>query len=390
MNKEIFYPEIERLRGVACLLVLFEHITLTAPLLFMREILPLVLYNGRAGMPLFFVISGFIITTLLLKRLEQAQTPALFLERLGMAMIPLKNFFLRRFFRLMPLAFFNLLITAGVLFWAYDTDVLPYQTDWEMSFIRTGIEHLFCVYNLIIPQYLATEHLHYGGIGPYWSLSIEGQFYFLWPFVLVLLKTSSRQAIFALCMCCVGCVIARPAAEFWIEGTSYYHTLCNFDGLFLGSFLALLKTAYVPLPLANRGVRFIVPLLILLLWAYPGICGKNFNACEFIPILGSAGLLVWWASQNRNIVLGGRIIASSFEFIGKRSYAIYITQLITARFSQWIVEALGLFKTASGERSDFYSTGQFLVFFTILIVFVEFSHRCIEEPARRFVRKMTS
>jgi peptidoglycan/LPS O-acetylase OafA/YrhL len=113
------------------------------------------------------------------------------------------------------------------------------------------------------------------------------------------------------------------------------------------------------------------------------------NAYGFAPVLGCAGLLVWWAAQNRNIVLGNRFIAPFFEFIGERSYAIYITQLLIARFSQWMVDSLGLFRTGDGRCSDFYVTGQFLIFLGTLIFFVETSYRWIEQPMRRFARKIT-
>ncbi|MDR2417355.1 MAG: acyltransferase [Holosporales bacterium] len=390
MSKETFYPEIQRLRGAACLLVLIQHITMIAPLRFVREILPSAFYNGCGGLPLFFVISGFIITTLLLQRLAEAQAHTTFLARLGAAMGLLKNFFLRRFFRLAPLAFFNLLVAAGIFFWAYETDILPYQTDWGLSFVRMGIEHLFCVYNFSIPQYLGTEHMHYGGLGPYWSLSVEGQFYLVWPVLLLLLKTSERQAIFALCAYCVGFLVARPLTELWAEDSVYYHTIYNFDGLFLGAFLAFLKTVHTPSPLTlPRSTRLVAVLLIFLLWIYPGLCEKHMNAYGFAPILGSAGLLVWWAAQNKNIVLGSRFIAPFFVFIGERSYAIYITQLLIARFSQWIVSSLELFRTSDGRCSEFYATGQFLIFLGTLIIFAEISYRWIEQPMRRFARKIT-
>ncbi|MDR1910320.1 MAG: acyltransferase [Holosporales bacterium] len=390
MQKETFYPEIQRLRGVACLFILIQHMTLVALLRFPREVLPSVLHNGRGGLPLFFVISGFIITTLLLQRLKDAQTQETFFARLGAAIDPLKVFFLRRFFRLAPLAFFNLLIAAGVFFWAYDTDILPYQTDWGLSFVRAGIEHFFCVYNFSVARYAEVEHIHYGGLGPYWSLSVEGQFYLCWPILLLLAKTPSRQALLALCLCCIGSFVARPLIELWGEGTPYYHTLYNFDGLFLGAFLAFLKTIRTPSSLpASYSTRFVMILLVFVIWIYPGVCGKHMQAYDFAPILGSAGVLVWWAAQNKNIVLGNRFIAPLLEFIGERSYTIYVTQLLTMRFAQWLVDSLGLFRVSNETYSDFYSIGQFFIFLGILIVFVECSYRWIETPLRRFARKIT-
>ncbi|MDR1267614.1 MAG: acyltransferase [Holosporales bacterium] len=391
MEKRLFYPEIERLRGVACLLILIQHTTLIAPLLLPREILPSLLYNGQGGLPLFFVISGFVVTTTLARYYASAQELPTFLDRLSATFASLKGFFLRRVCRLLPLACFNFLLAAIAFFWAFENDVLPYQADWGLSFVRTGIEHLFCVYNLAIPPYLTAEPMHYGGIGPYWSLSVEGQFYFFWPLLLLALKTPSRQALGALILCCIGIFVSRPLAEIWVEGTGYYHTLCNLDGLFLGAFLAFLRSALPSSAVKSSwGSRMLAVFLIAVLWIYPSLWSKEGPVYRMVPILGCAGGLVWMAAQNRNGVLGGRWIAPCFEFLGKRSYAIYVFQLLLSYFAKRIVDYCGLFQTEHGIRSSFYATGQFLIFLGALIVLVEASHRWIEVPARHWAHRLTA
>ncbi|MDR0662134.1 MAG: acyltransferase, partial [Holosporales bacterium] len=355
------------------------------------SVLPHIFLVGKSGLSLFFVISGFVITTSLTKHLASAQELPSFLERLGAAFETLKSFFVRRLCRLLPLVFFNFLIALGIFFWAFEEDLLPYCVNWDLSLLRIGIEHLFCVYNLAIPPYLETEPMHYNGLGPYWSLSVEGQFYFLWPLLLLLFKTASRQALCALTLCALGLFVARPAAAAWMDGTSYYHTCSNIDGLFLGAFLAFLKTVAPPSSQgkASWGTRGCAGLLIGILWIYPGLTNHE-GSYGSVPALGCSGALVWLAAQDRNGVLGGRLMAPFFAFVGKRSYAFYIFHTLIASFTRWFVEKMGFFQTESGARTDFYATGQFFIFLGLLFVLVEISHRCIEEPVRRWGRKITT
>jgi peptidoglycan/LPS O-acetylase OafA/YrhL len=156
---------LDGLRGVAILMVLAFHL----------GCLP----GGSLGVDVFFVLSGFLITTLLVEEWQRRGS------------ISLKHFYLRRAFRLWP-AFFTLLLIYGL------TSLLL-QSAVEAMARRREV--------LIAACYIANwPKLHGVGmptLGHTWSLSVEEQFYLLWPMLLTTLfwmRLSRRQILFVVCI----------------------------------------------------------------------------------------------------------------------------------------------------------------------------------------------
>ncbi|MFQ5628403.1 MAG: acyltransferase family protein [bacterium] len=158
-NKFGYIPELNGLRGVAIITVMLYH----SELPFMQ--------GGFIGVDIFFVLSGFLISTLLVQEFDNFQS------------ISLKHFYMRRILRLMPA-----LITFLLVFclWSYailneeaarknymDSIIsFAYLSNWARAFL------------IHPPDYL----------GHTWSLSIEEQFYFLWPLTLsVLLRVLKKR-----------------------------------------------------------------------------------------------------------------------------------------------------------------------------------------------------
>ncbi len=163
-----FVPALNGLRGIAILLVLGNHI----PLRKYQSLLP----GGFDGVDMFFVLSGFLITTLLLQ--EFAKTGG----------ISLRNFYIRRVLRLGPAFVVMLIVVCALGFLIF-----------EPSRARQN-----CLYALIALFYasnwvkaLTTNGL--GVVAQTWSLSAEEQFYAIWPFLLwaLLRATGSHRRLFA-------------------------------------------------------------------------------------------------------------------------------------------------------------------------------------------------
>jgi len=163
-NKIGYRSDIDGLRAIAILSVLIFHLN------------PKYLSGGFVGVDIFFVISGFLITSLIKKEIEET------------ASFSFKNFYIRRVKRLLPALFFSLILTT--IFAA-----LILSPTHLSSFGLSQISSIFSVSNFyfwIESDYFDVESklkplLHT------WSLSVEEQFYFIWPLTLILLLKVGRK-----------------------------------------------------------------------------------------------------------------------------------------------------------------------------------------------------
>lgn len=169
-----YRPWLDGLRGIAILLVLLFHFRFVP--------------GGFLGVDIFFVLSGFLITCLLVEEWEAGGA------------ISLKRFYLRRCLRLWP-AFFTLLLASGLL-----TVFLGTQA--EMAAYRREMLVAVC-YLANWPSFHQTAM---NTLGHTWSLSVEEQFYLLWPLLFVAmlrLGCCRRRILQFLCLGILACVLLR-------------------------------------------------------------------------------------------------------------------------------------------------------------------------------------
>lgn len=160
-------PSLDGLRAVSIVLVLLGHVAGTR-FAYAFSVLRITGDLANLGVRIFFAISGFLITSLLLK------------EKSSTGDISLRNFYLRRILRIMP-AFYFFLIVAAVLT-RFHILAIP-----RGDFLYAGI-------------YLANFHSFNWNLSHLWSLAVEEQFYLIWPVTLVLCgsKRSLGIALFML------------------------------------------------------------------------------------------------------------------------------------------------------------------------------------------------
>ena len=168
-------PSLNGWRAVAILLVLLDHSVYTVG--FPENKIPMwgwvVLQQGNLGVRIFFVLSGFLITHLLLREVEKSRSR----EIENQNSISLKNFFLRRCLRILPVYFtylgvLALLLQAGVYFGEVSSSWIG-----ALTFTR----------NMVGPVASYTGH--------FWSLSVEEQFYLAWPVCLVIFALWRRPRV---------------------------------------------------------------------------------------------------------------------------------------------------------------------------------------------------
>ncbi|CAM3923508.1 acyltransferase family protein [Corynebacterium frankenforstense] len=209
-------PALDGLRGVAVVAVVLYH--------FFGDALP----GGYLGVDVFFVLSGFLITSLLVR------------ERTGTGRINLKRFWLKRARRILPAAVFVATVTAVVAGFV--------GGDRTVGLDRQYLSSLFFFNNWA--QIIASKSYFASGgaeiFAHYWSLSVEEQFYLVWP--LVILAVVALAGARRLRAAAIGCVVAALASAAWMatlfdpaEDPSrvYYGTDTHAFGLLFGAAAAL-------------------------------------------------------------------------------------------------------------------------------------------------------
>jgi peptidoglycan/LPS O-acetylase OafA/YrhL len=212
-------PALDGIRGLAILLVLLHHFAIYGDIqrkVFVDKLFYVVTMPGWCGVDLFFVLSGFLITGIL----YDAKGSKFFF----------RNFYMRRCLRIFPLYYGVLAIFFVVLPLFFTTgrsyELLLQDQAWYWGYvvnIKTAIEGW--------PEFLA--------IGHFWSLAVEEQFYFVWPFVVFLL---GRRTLIKVCLACmVGAFILRIGLT-WAGNplAAYVLAPARMDALALGGLLALL------------------------------------------------------------------------------------------------------------------------------------------------------
>lgn len=148
-----YFAPLDGLRALSLVLVIGGHIRSNVAL---KQYL-----SGGLGVGIFFVLSGFLITTLLLR------------EEAGSGAISLGAFYIRRFFRILPPYFLTVAVYLLV-------GLIPSQHELHVKFLR-GLPYFLSLRNEYIPSGLDVAFTHS------WSLSVEEKFYFVWPMLLILL-----------------------------------------------------------------------------------------------------------------------------------------------------------------------------------------------------------
>jgi peptidoglycan/LPS O-acetylase OafA/YrhL len=341
-------PALDGLRGLAVAMVIWFHFGGHQDLWGHN-----LLVGGWAGVDVFFCLSGFLITALLLD--EQRMH-----ERLS-----LPAFWARRACRLLPAlaAMLALWVLALLAFhdlrWFAATpsgdgtgrtvDVLPAIGDVGQALV-----------------YVANWNTLAGGteapLGHLWSLAVEEQFYLVWPLLLVgLLALSGRLRMLA-----VGGLIAASAALPWLywDGGAganriYFGTDTRAVGLLMGAFAALVWHRRHALGRVSRfgGLRAWAG-LVFVLWVAQ--TGRN-SPQKFLLLFTLLGLavaqLVPYLAENRGL-LARAFSIRPLVWLGKRSYALYLWHYVWATWTNqlpfWVGLALGLAGTVACTQLSWY------------------------------------
>ncbi|NNU33630.1 acyltransferase [Mucilaginibacter sp. S1162] len=202
-------PSLDGLRGVSIIMVVVSHLTLSSNYFYTM------IFNGPLGVNIFFVISGFLITSLCLK------------EKLLTGTISLKDFYIRRVLRIFPVAY----LYIAVVF------ILDHFFHLQIAWFQY-LAALFYIMNF---SYFRA-HGDTVQLGHYWSLSIEEQFYIIFPFFLKKnYKIFYWAVIFIVIVLPVLCGL-QELIQSINHGVFYYftHYFIKFQSIATGCLLSML------------------------------------------------------------------------------------------------------------------------------------------------------
>lgn len=342
-----YHPRLDGLRAVAVFAVFLEHFTYNE---FLHAWHP-----GLIGVRSFFVLSGFLITSILLA--QRGTAPAGQLAR---------GFFLRRFLRLAPPVYVALLLALVLGVAGVDRD-WPYHVTY-LSNVQIALQE------------------RWSGAGHLWTLAVEQHFYMLWfPLMIFVPRAYLPQVV-------VGCMLLAPAFRMLIVfGASPFIDVllpAQIDGPAAGALVALARQtpalSRVDRVLSNSACLIALLVLVFVLaapWPEDAQLHSIFAGWVVLPTLVSLAA----ACLVRQCLEPGRPVLSWLEHpvarhLGKISYGLYVFHYFVPQALFLHVDAIGLMQSATLKIL------RALIWVSITCVLAELCWRFVEQPMMRLRR----
>jgi peptidoglycan/LPS O-acetylase OafA/YrhL len=306
-------PRIDVLRGVSILLVLLHHFNIAYPLkdtslasVMGWDAVRAVVRNGNYGVTMFFVISGFLITSLGARRWR------------SLANIRAAAFYRMRAARILPclillLVCVNVLAGAGIAIFG---NRVPTGT--PPSLWLVNLASLTFWMNVLITRHGWVNY----ALGVLWSLSVEEVFYLAFPLLCLVLRREWLLALFWVCIAAVG-PWYRLAHQGEEEGFLYAYFAC-FDGIAIGCCAALLARRVTLQGAMGTVLQVLVAAAMTVLYLYAPIGESNVFGVTGMA-LGTAVLLL--GAQHRRSG-ATRTALRPWAALGRLSYELYLFHLI--------------------------------------------------------------
>lgn len=316
--------DVQGMRAVAVLAVLVFHAGVAMP-------------GGFVGVDVFFVISGFVITAMLMREFEQH------------GRIRLKRFYLRRFKRLFPALALTVAVTLVATVWILSPG--QYQEIAAM----TGLGAILLSANFVIMSTSGGYFDAKAELNPLlhvWSLSVEEQFYLVFPAILIgavawgarrrgaTRPTSparhALRAVVVISLISLVPTVVNTVATGWAPLTGFYSPLPRVWEFGAGALLALvphaglLRTRAQTLALALAGAALLAVSFVVIdeTMAWPG-------PATLLPVLGTMALIAAGSSAQPNPV--NRLLATRpMTLVGDWSYSLYLWHWAPVVFAQML------------------------------------------------------
>lgn len=293
---------LDGVRGIALLVVLLCHTN------------PQVFPGGNIGVDLFFVLSGFLITSILLEEIEKTGT------------IDFYRFYFRRACRLLP-------ALAGAVIFVLIHAALTERGHVLLTTLLDSLGVSFYYFNWVLVYSGGNASAHQQMYTHLWSLSIEEQFYILWPAVLLMAATFRYPR--AAFLSAIAAIISWPTIGrmlIWESGPSldlYFRTDLRVDSLMFGALASwLLHQGYWPKDAKTShrlSIAGLVSLALFFVMARFNLLSNGFLYLGGYTLVGvSCALYISVAVCDPHPWMKGILEADWLRWIGRVSYGLYI------------------------------------------------------------------
>ena len=340
-----FRSDIQGLRGLAVLAVLADHF---APDIRQTS-------GGFVGVDIFFVISGFLITSIITRELENNE-------------FTLRKFWERRIRRIFP-SLVSMLAISTVFIWVISSEYVKYEFLKNVAKAATFTSNFG--YSQTQDYFEGQEH---NALLHLWSLAIEEQFYLVWPIICLFFhKFNKNLTIYVSYSIAIVSFLANLVLVYYFESKSiaFYNTFSRVWELMIGAILAqhFQKKRYSEKSKPIWGNQLIALLGLVMIGVSLAITTEASafpGRIALLPTLGTAAI-VFAGSEN---FINKRLLSNRLMiWIGGISYALYL----------WHYPLLFLMRTISPSRTNF---GLLLITFLLSILAAYLSTRFVERPLR--------
>jgi peptidoglycan/LPS O-acetylase OafA/YrhL len=353
--------DLDALRGIAVAMVVFAHVPaslLWPPPNWMLPFVPML----AVGVEIFFAISGFVIGRSLLPEMRSAQTAAL-------RWPTIRRFWIRRAWRLLPAAYLWLIIACGL------SIAVGGWFDTPAATLRSAGASALYLANVLL-SYRFQHGLYPGPLFHYWSLSLEEQFYFVVPFVILLPRRWLGWFLL------IGTPVACGVGDHYLAGF-------RIEELIFGLLLALCEGHPYALRIVRR-LRVVRPpwgpalsFAVLIAITQLARVGPSWGYAPFwlarLGVAVASTTLVLFAATDQGLLVGRGRIYRSLLWLGRRSYSIYLVHICAFFCTKELTIRLGLSDDMRGAEGPI----AFLIGFIILAVFAEPTYRFVEIGVRQ-------
>lgn len=355
MIKKLHFPNLNSLRFFAAAVVMIHHIEQIKDAFGLQSYWnnPFVHEVGKLGVVLFFSLSGFLITYLLLN------------ERDLNGSINLKNFYLRRVFRIWPL-YYLIVFLAFFVLPNFSIFNFPGKTINYSDFpLKELIGYIVMLPNLVLSNFSVIPYASQA-----WSIGTEEQFYLIWPLIFIFLV---RKEFITMIIIILGYIFVRrflaeytPSPTiFKISILSFWDTF-NIDCMAIGGIFAYVQ--YYKLKISNFIKNDYLFIVTVLLTIFLIITGKNFGPLNYEIYSALFSIIILNLACNPS--LSKALEFKSIDYLGSISYGLYMYHVIG------IVPLIYLSK-----KYNIHSSVLLYIFvFAFTILLAHFSYKYYEKP----------
>ena len=366
-----YFPNLNGLRFIGAFMVILGHLEFIKSLHDIPSLMSIPFYsntNGHLGVILFFVLSGFLITYLLMDELETNKK------------INLGKFYMRRILRIWPLYFFMVVVSIWIL---------PHFLNMIHFKLSTYMWSDYKYYLFFIPN-LAKASGHYiNGAVHLWSIGVEEQFYLVWPILILIFR---KYLIVLLLTVFVGITGLPYFLDFIHSHTSLFKDEVVFNQIY--SFIIHFKINSMAISglfayafkhqkkwfefSYNRFVILFICIITLALWL-SGMLLTSFS--DEIYSICFALIIYSLSTSPKPLNL---IENKFFNFLGSISYGLYVYHWVIILS---LIYLLKIFIPNYTEEVVLFNLLLYILSIGFTILVANFSYKYLEKPLLKFKKK---